>query len=114
MQGRPDQVANCFKLLCDLGPQFGYFPKPQKSFAVYPLATEAEVKTVFTAEGLTMKTCRGHRYVGGHVGSLAMRNRWIEPMVEEWVAGIEVLARIARKYPQSAYHGFATSVHAEW
>ena len=35
-------------------------------------------------------------------------------MVEEWVPGIKVLSRIARKYPQSAYHGFATSLQAEW
>ena len=114
MQGRPARVAACFKLLCDLGPHFGYFPEPEKSFAICPLATEVEVKAAFEAEGMTVKTCRGHRYVGGYVGSLAMRNRWIEPMVEEWVAGIEVLSKIARKFPQSAYHGFATLLQAEW
>ena len=30
------------------------------------------------------------------------------------VADIGVLAKIASKYPQSAYHGFATSLQAEW
>ena len=44
MQGRPDQVAAWFKLLCDLGPHFGYFPEPEKSFAICPLATEDDVK----------------------------------------------------------------------
>ena len=39
------------------------------------------MKDVFTAEGLAVQTCRGHRYAGGYVRSLAMRNRWIEPMV---------------------------------
>ena len=102
--------AACFKLLCDLGPHFGYFPEPEKSFVTFPLATEGEVKAAFEAEGMTVKTCRVQRYVGSHVGSLAMCNRWIEPMVEEWVAGIEVLSKIARKFPQSAYHGFATSL----
>ena len=74
MQGPPDRVAACFKLLCDLGPKFGYFPEPEKSIAICPLATEAEVKTAFAAEGLAVKTCRGHRYVVGYMGSLAMRN----------------------------------------
>ena len=74
MQGRPDRVATCFKLLCDLAPHFGYFPEPGKFFAICPLATEDEVKAAFEAEGMTAKTCRGHRYVGGYVGSLAMRN----------------------------------------
>ena len=90
------------------------FPSQKKSFSICPLASEAEVKEAFKAEGMTVKMCRGHRYVGGYVGSLTMRNRWIEPMVEEWVAGIEVLTQISRKYPQSAYHGFATSLQAEW
>ena len=83
MQGRPDRVAACFKLLCDLGPHFGYFPEPEKSFSICPLATEDEVKAAFVAEGMTVKTCRGHRYVGDYVGSLTMRNRSIEPMVEK-------------------------------
>ena len=43
-----------------------------------------------------------------------MRNRSIELMVEDWVAAIEVLSKIAHKYPQSAYHGFTTSLQAEW
>ena len=101
------------KLLCEIGPHFGYFPEPEKSFAICPLASEEDVKTTFHAQGLKVKTCQGHRYVGGYVGSLAMCNRWIEPKVEQWVADIGVLAKIASKYPQSAYHGFATSLQAE-
>ena len=58
MQGRPHQVAACFKLLCDLGPHFGYFPEPEKSFAICPLATEDEVKDAFEAESMTVKACR--------------------------------------------------------
>ncbi|KAL7532612.1 hypothetical protein ACHAXR_004742, partial [Thalassiosira sp. AJA248-18] len=50
------------------------------------------------------------------VGSNAMRDRWVEPMVEKWVEGIEVeaLAKVAAKYPQTAYAGFTQSLQAEW
>ena len=92
---------------------FGYYPEPEKSFAICPLAVEQEVKEVFNPEGLAVQTCRGHCYVGGYVGSLVMRNRWIEPMVEQLVDAVGVLSRIAGKYLQSAYHGFATSLQAE-
>ena len=74
MQGPQARVAACFKLLCKLGPMFGYYLEPEKSFAICPLAVEQEVKDVFNAEGLAVHTCRGHRYVGVYVGSLAMRN----------------------------------------
>ena len=45
--------------------------------------------------------------------SLAMKNRSIEPVVEEWVGAIEMLAKVAGKYLQPAYQGFATSLQAE-
>ena len=34
-------------------------------------------------------------------------------MVAQWVDAVGVIAKIAGKYPQSAYHGFATSLQAE-
>ena len=42
---------------------FGYLPEPEKSFAIYPLASEAKVLAVFVAENLEVKACWGHRYV---------------------------------------------------
>jgi hypothetical protein len=66
------------------------------------------------AEGLNIKWSRGQRYVGGFVGSEKMRERWITPKVEEWVAGIGKLAEVGRRYPQSAYVGLVHCLQAEW
>ena len=57
MQGPPARVAACFKLLWKLGPMFGYYPEPEKSFATCPLTVEQEVKDVFNVEGLVVQTC---------------------------------------------------------
>ena len=35
-------------------------------------------------------------------------------MVAQWVDAVGVIAKIVGKYPQSAYHGFTTSLQAEW
>ena len=43
-----------------------------------------------------------------------MITRFVEPKVADWVHAVEVLARIAVKYPQSAYAGLTMSVQAEW
>ena len=114
MQGRAQAVAKCFQLLIKLGPMFGYFPEPEKSFCICPLATEAAAAAVFAAESLPLSFSRGHRYVGGFVGSRSMQDRWVEPMVDKWVVGIKALAKVAGKYPQSAFFGFSQSLQAEW
>ncbi|KAL7524493.1 hypothetical protein ACHAWF_000975 [Thalassiosira exigua] len=66
---------------------FGYHPEPDKSWAICPLGSEAKAKAAFEAEGLK---------------------------VEEWTAGVEALAKISARYPQSAYKGFTDSLQAEW
>ena len=36
MMGTAESVCQCFRLLCTLGPMLGYFPEPEKSFAICP------------------------------------------------------------------------------
>ena len=48
------------------------------------LAIEETERVAFTAESLEVKFCQGHRFVGGFVGSHAMHDRWVEPMVADW------------------------------
>ena len=38
--------------------------------------------------------------MGGCVGSLAMCNRWIKPMVMQWVDAVSFIVKITGKYPQ--------------
>ena len=114
MQGTPRAVSECFTLLCRLGPMHGYFPEPEKSYAICPEALMVSARSTFIANNLPVSFVSGHRYVGGHVGSRAMRDKWIAPQVAKWTAGIKALASVARKFPQSAYCGFVHSLQAEW
>eukprot|EP00804_Cyclotella_cryptica_P008690 CCRYP_018533-RD/>CCRYP_018533-RD protein AED:0.12 eAED:0.12 QI:0/-1/0/1/-1/1/1/0/466 len=66
------------------------------------------------AAGLPVKWSRGQRYVGGFIGSEKMNRRWLEPMVQKWVEGVDKLAKVARRYPQAAYAGLVNCLQAEW
>ena len=66
-------------------------------------------RPIFAEADLPVQFFRGHRCVGGFVGSRAMQDWWVEPMVEKWVRGIKALAQVARKYPQ-----YAQSSQAEY
>ncbi|KAL7523332.1 hypothetical protein ACHAWF_000480, partial [Thalassiosira exigua] len=103
MMASTDKVTRVMKGLIRVGPMFGYHPEPDKSWVICPLGSEAKAKAAFEAEGLQVRYCRGHRYVGGFVESAAMRDRRIEPKVEEWSARVEALAKIAVRHPQSAH-----------
>ena len=35
-------------------------------------------------------------------------------MLEKWVATVKTLAKVATRYPQSAYAGFTQSLQSEW
>eukprot|EP00804_Cyclotella_cryptica_P014859 CCRYP_020381-RB/>CCRYP_020381-RB protein AED:0.31 eAED:0.31 QI:0/-1/0/1/-1/1/1/0/224 len=66
------------------------------------------------AAGLPVKWSWGLRYVGGFIGSEKMNRKWLEPMVQKWVEGVDKLAKVARRYPQAAYAGLVNCLQAEW
>ena len=93
---------------------FGYYPKVEKSIKICPLGDQLHLKAMFHAADLKVKWRHGHRYVGGHVGLMAMLSRFFEPKTANWIHAVKVLARIAVKYPQSVYAGLTMLLQAEW
>ncbi len=113
MMGASKRIARVFQLLMEKGPSVGYFPEPAKSYYhICPKEEEAEARAAFEEAGIEVSFCRGKRYLGGFVGSKAMLERWLDPMVKKWVAEIETLARIAVRFPQTAYAGLVSSLQA--
>jgi hypothetical protein len=114
MMGTSKRIARVFQLLMEKGSSVGYFPEPAKLYHICPKEEEAEARAAFEVAGIQVNFCRGKCYVGGFVGSEAMLERWLDPKVKKWVAGVEILARIALRFPQTAYVGLALSLQAEW
>ena len=92
---------------------FGYYPEVSKSIAVYPLESEARPKTIFGENSLSVEWWQGRQYLGDHIGLQARETHLVVPKVEQCVHGVEVLLKIARQYPQVAYHVFANLLQAE-
>ena len=111
--GRAKHVCLAVLLVCKHGPNLGYFPEPAKSWCVVPGADEGRAIAAHEAPGLTVQYTRGHRYVGGFVGSAAMEDAWIKPQVKMWVEAVGKLAKVAVRYPATAYVGLVWSLQAE-
>ncbi len=114
MMGASKRIVRVFQLLIEKGPSMGYFPEPSKSYHICPNKVEAEARAAFKEAGIKVNFCWSKRYVGGFVSLKAMLERWLDPMVKKWVAGIEALACIAVRFPQTAYMGLVSSLQAKW
>ena len=112
--GRANDNARCLKYLCVHGPQYGYFPEPEKSWYVCKLRDEEVAKAAFAALGLTIQMTRGKRYLGGFLGSETTKHLWLNEMVEGWTQTVEILAKIAVKFPQTVYAGFTFCLQNKW
>ena len=109
-------LVQWLRLLTKVGPAFGYFPEPDKSvLVVQPSQIEAAqriLKDEFHAD--CPKVVTDHRLLGGHLGDVAGKRRFVSEKVEKWVALIGKLADIAVDYPQAAYTAMTRSVQCEW
>ena len=80
----------------------GYFALAEKSWCIVWEEGEEEAKALHAAEGCNVRFSRGQRYVGGFVGGKGEELEWLAPQIAKWVDGVESLARVAWRYPQTA------------
>jgi hypothetical protein len=112
MAGPVEGIRTAQRLLLELGPLRGYFPEPDKSILIAPIATPPSA--LEPLEEFNFQHSDGHRYVGGFVGSGEAEAAWVDPQVQQWIEGVHSLAKAARRYPQTAYAGLSRSLQAEW
>jgi hypothetical protein len=100
LQGRASKVAQAMSHLPKLALEWGSFPKPAKSIFVCDPDDRPGAKAQLDAFGF--KFVDGSRHVGGFLGTEAALLEWLEPQIVQWVRGVEALAKVARRYPQTA------------
>ena len=111
MAGPITGIATAMRLLEEQGPARGYFPEPAKSIIICrPDVTEALAEL----QEFNFQRRDGSRYVGGFIGSPEAQQEWLDPKIQQWVHGVETLAKVARRFPQTAYAGLAKSLQQEW
>ena len=88
------------------GPALGYYPKPSKSWLIVKKTHLERAREIFDGTGVNITT-EGKKYLGGFVGTPEGASKYVaEELVENWVAQLKVLSKIAKSEPQSAYAGF--------
>ncbi len=99
--------------LCDIGPGYGYFPKPSKSILVVKEDHLQAAKEVFKDSGLEI-TSEGQRHLGAVVGTVEYRNTYVNGKVAAWIEDIKQLAEIAKEEPQIALTAYTKGLCRRW
>ena len=91
--------------MCELGPKFGYFPEPAKSWLIVKSACPDKAIHIFNDINIQIKT-QGRRHLGAALGTSQFRNEYIIEKINKWVEELHVLSEIAKIEPQAGYTCF--------
>jgi hypothetical protein len=101
-----------FERLKEIGPLYGYYPEASKSILVVRPQNLEAAKEHFASQQFRITT--GERYLGGYIGAREDQDAWIEGKATSWTAAVKELAKVAVRFPQSAYAGLQKSLQQEW
>ena len=94
--------------LLEIGPSYGYFPQPSKSWLIVKETKLAEATEVFGGTMIQIST-EGERHLGAVIGTDENKRNFIKEKINKWKDEITLLAEIAATYPQSAYAAYVSS-----
>jgi hypothetical protein len=87
------------------------FSEPAKSIIICAPNHQATAKAALRRFDFQYRD--GFWYVSGFIESDEARKAWLEPQIQQWVAGIHKFACIARHFPQMACAGMLKSLQLE-
>ena len=104
--GKLQGMKDCWDILCELGPGYGYYPKPSKTVLILknPQLKKAPQYT-FRGTGITI-SCESERHLGAVLGTENFKEKYVQGKVMKWVKDVEGLALIGEDDPQLAYSAF--------
>ena len=96
--------------LTQLGPQYGYFPNPEKTWLIVKDEHFEAASATFAASGIQL-TKFGREYLGTAIGSADF---FVKMKIEGWTYEIEQLSVIARTHPHVAYAAYTHGLSHKW
>jgi hypothetical protein len=114
-----------FDELVEVGPSYGYFPKPIKCILVVKPGKLEQAKKIFKGTGVQVQTkgskdsgveinCEGTRHLGAAVGNSDFKENYVKLKVSNWIDAVKKLAGIATTQPHAAFAAFTQSLQGQW
>jgi len=110
--GAIPEIAAAMQLILAKGPARGYYPEPSKSILICNPTVRETVQGELEAFHFQYED--GYRHVGGFIGTPEAKAKWLQPQIQQWILGIQRLAKVAPRFPQTAHAGLSKSLQHEW
>ena len=91
-----------WKCLIEIGPRYGYYPEPTKSYLIVKNGDIRGAKEHFTGTKVQI-TSTGQRHLGAVIGSKEFREWYCNQKISDWIKEISLLSDVALTEPQAAY-----------
>ena len=111
--GGVTQLRNWWRSLCDIGPSFGYYPNPSKTWLVVKDGSHAAAAAAFGDTEVKLTT-DGRPYLGSPIGTSEFMTSFITNKVEGWSEELELLATYGVTQPHAAYSAFTHGLASKW
>ena len=112
--GTLEELLKWWNLLCELGPNYGYYPNSSKTVLILKSdSLTAKADELFGKTGVKI-TSQGERHLGAVIGTTTFRDNYVSKKVQKWVADVENLTEIARDEPQAAYIAYTKGLCHRW
>ena len=107
------RLREWFDKLCEMGPDFGYYPEPENTVVLLvDSKDEAVADRLFVELGVTVVI--GHRFLGGFIGDQEGNDEYEKQKVQKWVQYVENLTKAAESQPQAAHAALTKSLQFEF
>ena len=99
--------------LARLGPSYGYFANPSKTWLVSKEACLSDAISAFEGTNVNV-TCKGRPYLGSPLGSPDYINTFVSEKVDQWSGELKLLSAIATTQPHAAFAAFSHGLTSKW
>ena len=111
--GEINHLSEWWANLKSLGPTFGYYPNPSKTWLLVKEEYLETAKEIFSESSINISST-GRQHLGSALGNDTFVKEFMKSKIANWVAEMETLTKIARIEPQAAYAAFTHGIIGKW
>ena len=111
--GKLLELKKWWDLLCQLGPQYGYFPLARKSILIVKAEYKELAEEIFFGSEVKI-TVEGERHMGAVIGSEDFKEMYVTNKVLKWIEDVEELSLLGKDEPQAVYSCFTKAICHRW